>query len=271
MPRLLPALLPALACAASAQPAQMPQTLRWGDATVRITPRSEADFSGTATATISRGGQTLVTLKEWSVEASFEPLRPGGSPELVLTSYSGGAHCCTTYYIFTRDEGEVRNLLVLDVGNYRSRFVDLNGDGTDEILHGDDEFAYYDYSYAESPGVRYVLGWDEVRVADLTRRFAWVPQQEAGRDRAELDAQLGPDGELSTRKAMLIGYFANSVVAGRGKEAEADLRANVLPKDPALKAWWSVNRAPVLSTMYNFPGARLSITDARVLPEEKPK
>ncbi|GAA4004285.1 hypothetical protein GCM10022631_14040 [Deinococcus rubellus] len=49
------------------------------------------------------------------VNAELQPLRPGGLPELVISSFSGGAHCCTTDLIYTQDDGQLENLGVLDL------------------------------------------------------------------------------------------------------------------------------------------------------------
>ncbi len=253
---------------ASAQ-ADQPQTLRWGAYSVTVTPRPQNDYDKQATAVIRQGGKTLVTVSDWNVSASLKPLRPGGQPELVLEAFSGGAHCCTTYYAFTQDDGAPRNLFILDAGNYGANFTDLNGDGTLELVFSSDAFAYYDYSYAASPDVRYVLGWDGVRVADLTRRYAFVPEQDAARYLKELTRPLGKDEDPNeTPRAALVGYYANRVVAGNGAAAEQALRG-VLAKQPALRSWFTAHRSDILSTLYGDPGGRLSISDARALPEKK--
>lgn len=269
MKRALLTLLTASLGLALAQNDQ-PQTLTWGAYSVKIVPRPENDFSKEATATISQGGKTLLTVHDWDISASLKQLRPGGPPELLLEAYSGGAHCCTTYYAFTQDLGKVQNLFVLAAGNYGASFADLNGDGTQELLFSSDAFAYYDYSFAASPDVRYVLGWDGVRLADLTRRYAYVPEQAAARYLKDLTRPLKPDedwGEI--RKAALVGFYANRVVAGSGAAAEQTLNTQVFPQDPKLRAWFAAHRSEILSTLYGDPGERLSITDAKSLPEKK--
>ena len=250
--------------------AERPQTLTWGAYSVTVTPRPEKDYDKTATAVIKQGSKTLVTLRDWSIEASLKALRPGGPPELLLTAYSGGAHCCTTYYAFTQDSGSLQNLFILDAGNYGANFTDLNGDGTLEAVFGSDTFAYYDYSFAASPATLYVLGCDGVRFADLTRRYAYVPGQEAARALKNLTRPLGKDEDPNeTRRSALVGYYSNAVVAGDGAAAEQILNRQVFPAQPALKGWFAAHRSELLSLLYDDPGGRLSISDARTLPEKK--
>lgn len=269
MTRTLTLLLLASLGLAAAQDDQ-PQTLTWGAYTVKVAPRPQGNFSAEATATVTQGGKTLLTVRDWNIGASLKQLRPGGLPELLLEAYSGGAHCCTTYYAFTQDAGGLQNLFVLEAGNYGANFSDLNGDGTLELVFSSDAFAYYDYSYAASPDVRYVLGWDGVRLADLTRRYAYVPEQAAARYLRDLTRPLKPDEDWGeTRKAALVGFYANRVVAGSGAAAEATLNSQVFPNDPRLRAWFAAHRGEILSTLYSDPGARLSITGAKVLPEKK--
>ncbi len=53
------------------------------------------------------------------VSAKVQPIRPGGLPELVMSAYSGGAHCCTTSLMYTQDTGRLENFGV--------KFYGLNG------------------------------------------------------------------------------------------------------------------------------------------------
>ena len=276
MKRLLTLLLAVIGPHAAAQPLPA-STLHWGELSVTVGERAPSQ-SVPVSAQIRLGNEVLLTLRDWSVTASLEPLRPGGLPELVLAANSGGAHCCTTYYVFTQDAdtpqagrgqyprpGALHNLFVLAGGNYGARFVDLNHDGTKEVLLGSDTFAYYDYSFAVSPGVNYVLGWDGARVADLTRRYAWVPKQNARRYQGQLIEALR-SGDEQLQKASLVGYFANNVVAGDGAAALENLHDNLFTYT-VLKAWFDAHESAILSALYGDPGARLSITDAKSLPE----
>ncbi len=56
-----------------------------------------------------------------------------GIPDLVITTWTGGAHCCTTYYVF--ELGDTFHLLgLIDAGDYDSTLKDLDQDGNWEFL-----------------------------------------------------------------------------------------------------------------------------------------
>lgn len=212
---------------------------------------------------LSEDGQTRLSLQGWDVSAQLLALRPGGLPELVLSVYSGGAHCCTTYLMYTQDSGSLQNIGVLDGSNYGVSFVDLNHDGTRELIVGGDSLAYYDWSYAASPSLNTVLGWDGLQLADRTRFYAYVPGQEAARNWERLQAQLklGSAGDWDSTKASLGGYFGNMILAGRGLEAQDKLMA-VWAQSPRLKGWFEAHRADLISATYAQPESRLHLDDS---------
>ncbi|EYB68194.1 hypothetical protein DEIPH_ctg025orf0027 [Deinococcus phoenicis] len=263
---LLPVLLALLPAANAA-----PQPLKWGNLTVTVTPRPAENFDAEAQATVKNGTRTVLTVKGWNVSAELQPLRPGGLPELVLTGYSGGAHCCSTYYVFTQDTGSVENLAVIEAGNYGLRFTDLNGDGTKELLLASDTLAYYDWSYAVSPALLTVLGWDGVRLADRTRAYAYVPAQEAARNLRELLAGLQQSGTAQDiLKAQLGGYYANMLLAGQGTQAEQMLRTQVFTKSAPLRDWFRQHRTGLINAAYAQPEGRVQAVDSATYPLKGP-
>ncbi|GAA5511861.1 hypothetical protein Dcar01_00575 [Deinococcus carri] len=247
------------------------EVLKWGNLTVTVTPRPEGNYDAEAQAVVKNGSRTVLTVRGWNVAAELQPLRPGGLPELVLTTFSGGAHCCSVNYVFTQDGGRVENLAILDSGNYGVQFADLNGDGTKELLFASDSLAYYDWSYAASPALRTVLGWDGVRLADRTRAYAYVPAQEAARNLRDLLGTLGqPDAFPDDLKARLGGYYANMILAGQGVQAEAVLRAQVFPKSPALHDWFRQNRTGLIDATYAQPEGRVRAVNSTTYPLKDP-
>jgi len=86
-------------------------------------------------------------------------LTGNGQPNLILTEFSGGANCCTTFHLLelTTDRA-IRALDVIDA-KHAGRFVDLDGNGTAEFEGHDWTFAYWKTSYADSPRPRIVLRW----------------------------------------------------------------------------------------------------------------
>lgn len=247
------------------------EALRWGTLTVTVTPRPEGKIEGEARAVVRNGSRIALTVSGWNVAAEVQPLRPGGLPELVLTTFSGGAHCCSVYYAFTQDAGRVENLAIIDGGNYGLRFVDLNRDGTKELLFASDRLAYYDWPYAVSPALLTVLAWDGVRLADRTRAYAYVPAQEAARNLGDLLAGLGKDDDLTNLKARLGGYYANMILAGQGTQAEEVLRTRVFPNSPALRDWFRQHRPSLIDATYAPAEGRVRVAESPTYPLKEPE
>ena len=238
----------------------------WGRYTLHLGPRTvPTDAEPSQTLTVLDGRKAVQRVTAEMVSAELQPLRPGGLPELVVSAYSGGAHCCTTTLIYTQDSGRLENIGVLDLGNFWADFQDLNGDGTRELIVYSDNLAYYDWSFAATPALKTVLGWDGLRLADRTRFYPYVPAQEAARDLAEALDMFAP-GDFESLKADVAAYFGNMILAGRGSEAEAYVKAQLLPRSAALKSWWPAHRGDLIGFTYGQPEARLSIDTSPVWP-----
>ncbi len=82
-----------------------------------------------------------------------------GNPDVVIDSYTGGAHCCfiTTVY----DLGPtLTKVLETRESNCSGRFEDLDGDGALEFITCDDLFAYQYCCYAGTPTVKVIFKYE---------------------------------------------------------------------------------------------------------------
>ncbi|WP_407539371.1 hypothetical protein Q0M94_14535 [Deinococcus radiomollis] len=241
----------------------------WGRYTLKLSPSPTAGTQvGSQTLTLLDGKKVVLKVSGFFVSAELQLLRPGGLPELVVSSFSGGAHCCTTYLIYTQDNGRLENMGILDMGNYGVGFQDLNGDGNKEVIVQSDNLAYYDWSYAESPDLKTVLGWDGLRLADRTRFYAYLPAQNAAyylkqaREVPTTDATY-----FDSLKSMVSGYFGNLILAGKGVEAEKLIMDQFFPRSPLLKAWWPKHRNELIGLTYGQPEARITVSNTAVWPK----
>ena len=83
-------------------------------------------------------------------EVSLQHFDNDNIPEIIITTYSGGAHCCTNHLVYTWQNDE---FIPIDLG-YRDGgggiFEDIDNDGNIEFLTVDNSFLYRFSSYAGS-------------------------------------------------------------------------------------------------------------------------
>ena len=82
-----------------------------------------------------------------------------GYPELIVETYSGGAHCCFGTQVISLRENAVL-ILQKPESNAGGTFKDLNADGVTEFVTYDDSFAYQYCPYAAGVAVKAILAYD---------------------------------------------------------------------------------------------------------------
>jgi hypothetical protein len=139
-------------------------------------------------------------------------------PDLVVSTWSGGAHCCysTTMHSVGR---EVRPLLSIETGNCGpGELMDLDGNGTLEFITCDDGWAYAHCSFAESPFPRVVFAYDAARGEYLpaTPRYAARFRDDISRETAEARKTLAADGgkDLGVDKCTVLQPALGLMYAG---------------------------------------------------------
>jgi hypothetical protein len=83
-----------------------------------------------------------------------------GNPEVVIETYTGGAHCCFGTQVYSLGETPK---LILDKprSNAGGQFQDLDGDRIYEFVTYDDIFTYEYCPYVSSPFVKVIMAYDE--------------------------------------------------------------------------------------------------------------
>lgn len=144
--------------------------LQLGDISITLYPR-KADAEPTADGempqeyiVIERGDACLDAIADANAFIFWaRPAMPDGysvadpAPLAILSSFTGGAHCCTTLYaIFPGPDLKVQELAV---GNSEPSVSQDWGGAAPRLTFGDDSFAYWNTSFAGSPGGAVVLDW----------------------------------------------------------------------------------------------------------------
>jgi hypothetical protein len=244
------------------EPAQ--HTMEWGKLTVREIPPPEGAGPGAKchVQVLDKAGKILVDLSDvFASDTALYELTGGGVEELEVNMYSGGAHCCYTNYVFTQDGG-FRQLIDLPGGQICGidAVKNIDGKGRPEIIVNDiNTWAYFGgLAYAFSPAMPLIIGWNGKNYVNQTARF---PQRSLDKARAYqrdlLSARrkdLGKDQDIRPElcNAAALGYLANMLAIGKGKEADAWLRKNA-SKDTL--AWLAENRTDIRRTMAKWSKA----------------
>jgi hypothetical protein len=118
-------------------------------------------------------------LKDLGYNISNVPIAMGkditgrGIPNLVVSEWTGGAHCCFHFYVFEIGS-RFRKIAMLDAGHGDvAHFEDIQGDGRLEFVAADWTFAYWHAGFAQSPAPKVILAFRKgvyVLADDLMRK-----------------------------------------------------------------------------------------------------
>jgi hypothetical protein len=110
--------------------------------------------------TISQPGQPNVQIEEAKlIDLTGKDITGAGYPDLVIQTYSGGAHCCFSWTVYELGPTLNRVLQSPD-SNCEGELRDLDGDGKLEFITCDDLFAYKYCCFAGSPLVKVIMKYE---------------------------------------------------------------------------------------------------------------
>ncbi|MDD5264374.1 MAG: hypothetical protein PHU43_06010 [Candidatus Bipolaricaulis sp.] len=240
------------------------RTAAIGPYVLRVWASPIADLpSYTRWVTIDRGGAILVS-HEWATgfdEHTGTDINGNGTPDAIVTLYSGGAHCC--FDVAAYDLGPPLRRIGFPSppgGNSGGVFEDLEGDGILEYRTADDSFAYAYCCFAASPTVPVILRFDPQAFAYVPATFAFpaVLDDAIGRDLAL--AEQGAMGSVlgewdGTSKCSVLPLVLDYLYAGRIAEAwDALARYYPFPDSPAFRA--EIERVVYSSPYFARPVSR---------------
>jgi len=151
-----------------------------------------------------------------------------GFPDVVVSAWSGGAHCCYSMAVYSVGEA-VRPILVLETGNCGpGEFADLDGNGTKEFITCDDRWAYNYCSFADSPFPRVIYSYDPTRGSYVleTPHFAssYRDQLAAALEEAQNWMSESSGRDIGLDKCRLLRPMLGLMYGGRFSDGLALLR-----------------------------------------------
>ncbi len=141
-------------------------------------------------------------------------------PEVIISTNSGGAHCCTNFIIYTWQKNQFVETKTGDLNAGGGVFKDLNGDGKIEFLTEDNAFLYQFSSYAGSFPPSQILSFNngefKNQYPQKLKSTAWQMYQ----------AFLESKKESYEVNGILAGYVAEKILLGEYKAGWKFMLAN---------------------------------------------
>ena len=105
-----------------------------------------------------------------------------GEPNVVISLYTGGAHCCSIAQVFTYGAATRRYTMIQrDFGDPGFLVKDLGHNGQREFVTADDRFAYTFTDYAASGMPLQILALRGTRFTDVTSSYPALVRTDAAR------------------------------------------------------------------------------------------
>ncbi len=114
-----------------------------------------------------------------------------GQPNLLISDWTGGAHCCFSFHLFQIADNDFRLIQTFDTEHTDyANFINLDNDPALEFRMFDWTFAYWRTSFADSPAPEVILKYNgrKYEVAYDLMRKPPLPQNELTRIAREIEA-----------------------------------------------------------------------------------
>jgi hypothetical protein len=183
----------------------------------------EGAISRTPSVTIFADGKEVAKLEGEStgfadppVSVQIAEIDPGNAyPEVVVSFYTGGAHCCSDTSVVTASP-DGASWSTVDVGEFDGGpmlATDVNGDGRYEFRTRDNAFLYAFACYACSEAPLELITVENGAVKNITTDEKFQPAHAA-----YLKGMIAnvPDEDVN---GFLAGYVGEKILLGEGKQA----------------------------------------------------
>jgi len=154
---------------------------------------------------------------------ALQNLEGDRTPEVIVATFTGGAHCCTNHKIFSWQNGHLLQTETgLRDGNGGS-FRDLNGDGKAEFLSYDNSFLYAFSSYAGSFPPSSIYSLQNGRLVDVTRQYPKELRPSLQQMFKAFQERKKDKGEVN---GILAGYVAQKILLNEYEQGWQFMLAN---------------------------------------------
>lgn len=157
------------------------------------------------------------------VGVDLQDLDNNGTDEVIVRTFSGGAHCCTSYYIYTWQKNKFFKADTGFLDGAGGVFEDINKDGKVEFITSDNSFLYLFSSYAASFPPTQIYNFQNGKFIDVTRRFP-KPLKERLQDMYQAFLTVKKEGY--ERNGILAGYVAQKILLGEYESGWKFMLAN---------------------------------------------
>jgi hypothetical protein len=148
---------------------------------------------------------------------SFHDLDANGTPELLLSLYTGGAHCCFVEQIFGFTPARPRTV-EQNFGDPGMRLTTV--DGQVLLRTADDSFAYAFTDFADSALPVQLLAYRDGRLVDVTRLHPTAVRADAAR---LWSAYLDAERQGRDVRGLLAAWAADQALLGHSAAAHTQL------------------------------------------------
>jgi hypothetical protein len=210
--------------------------------TVEVKPAPDPDDSDSTicqASVRSPQGKTIFEFQEWGLEinpVTGKDVNGDGSPDAVFNAFSGGAHCCWTYFIVSL--GKNPGLLAKFENNSTASFNSLTQDGKIQILIRDGTFdEAFGLGHPFSPFPPLIVRLNGSQFEDVGPQFWSIYKNEIQQARAKLKSSdldqflhssptaIHHDANYLATETHILQVALNYLYAGRPKESRAIVNA----------------------------------------------